>query len=546
MLRRKAKRIAGNAQLPAVGLVVLMILSVVCPAVFGQEVQKRQNPPKEEIAQKLETIARQKGIPCVILKTLAFMESSWRQFDESGDCIESSGGARPGLGIMQVYSYDPADAELVEKLKNDMDFNISYGADLLNSKWNMVPQIGDGDRNILENWYFVLWAYSSWTTINNPNNAAALGQVSYQDAFIKKAATEYFPGLVSPVRITPIPSEFFPVDTLPGNDRIWETPEPYTRVDLESESWTMRRIKGNSRIDTVNQIALAGWPEGAQTVVITRDDDFPDALAGVSLAQKNNAPILVTNPKQLDKGVIDVLAALNPQQVIILGGYQAVGKEVEEEIEGVTGGAGGISRIAGADRYETAALIAGQFPAGTSVGLATGMNYPDALTLAAATASMGIPLLLTSPQTLPQVTRDSLRELSPVKIFVAGGKTAVSSQVLQEVSSLTGPGLKDIERFAGDDRYETSAQIASAFFPGIEEIYLATGQDFTDPLAAGALAAKHKSGLLLVSPDGIPGDSLAETFLRQLPGSPNITVIGDETKINKETVERVQDLIRPN
>jgi len=523
-------------------LAILLTILLVLPfPALGVEGQVYQNPPREEIAQKFEKIAKEKNIPGVILKTLAFLESGWRQFDSNGNPLASR-VVKPALGIMQIASYDPNDAELIDKLKYDIDFNISYGADLLNQKWNMVPRIGNGDRNILENWYFAIWAYNNWSVKNNPNNAAASGEIAYQDAFIRKAALEYFPRLVTPVNITPISPELLPIDTLPNKSQVWDTPEPRHPGDWYSQG-SVLRIVGSDRIDTVNQVAINGWTEGTGTVIITRSDDFPDALAGVPLAKQNNAPILITPSLELNQGVISVINTLKPVRVIILGGEKAVSKAVETKLDEVMTWGSEIRRIAGADRYETAVLIAEELPNTGKIALATGADFPDALSLTSAAAGSGIPLLLTSPGELPEITKNMLKQLCPGEIYVAGGETAVSSKVLSEISGLTGIPQANIVRFDGSDRYETSVKIAEKFYPATQDIYLATGRDFADPLAAGALAATKNNCLLLVAPTGFVPDSPAEKYLEKLSDTTNIRVVGSEENITEGTVNRVKQLL---
>lgn len=536
-------------------LAILLVLPTYCVPTLGAGIQSYQNPTLEETARKIEIVARTKGIPSVILKGIAFVETGWRQFDKNGNVVTNNSGARPGLGIMQVTSYDQSDSELVEKLKYDIDFNISYGADLLNAKWDMVPQIGDGDRNKLENWYFALWAYNSWSALNNPNSAAARGKVSYQEKVITKAATEYYSGgVVTPVEITPMSPELFPINTVPKKDQTWETPEPYTLGDLKvgisndpnrgTIIGTIARIAGQDRIDTVNQIALAGWPYGTETVIITRADNFPDALSGVPLAKMYNAPILITDPKELDKGVIKVLNKLKPLQIFILGGETAVSEAVESKLEEVLYWTSDIQRIAGADRFETAVQIAKKFPKEGDVALATGMDFPDALSLASAAAAREIPLLLVSAKGLPAVTKEMLQELLPRALYIAGGETAISAKVVEEISQTSGLSLENIKRFSGNNRYETSVKIAEDFYPRTEEIYLATGQDFADPLAAGALAATRNSCLLMVSPQGFAIESPTEAYIKKMPPSTNVKIIGGENCITEDTVTQVKYLLK--
>ncbi|RNC63044.1 MAG: N-acetylmuramoyl-L-alanine amidase LytC [Candidatus Dichloromethanomonas elyunquensis] len=534
-------------------LALLLALPFYSIPAYGGEIQGYQNPSPEEIARKIEIVARIKGIPGVILKTVAFVETGWRQFDNSGNVVMSR-SSHPGLGIMQVTSYNSSDKDLVNKLKYDIDFNIAAGADILNTKWDMVPQIGDGDRNKLENWYFALWAYNSWSTVNNPNNAAAQGRLAYQDKIIKNAAAEYYSGAVTPVKITPVPPELLPAGTLPKSSQTWKTPEPFTLGDLKvgtgdglnrgTALGTVTRISGANRIDTVNQIALTGWPHGADTVIITRADNFPDALAGVPLAAKNNAPILVTNPNELDEGVIQVLKTLKPLKAIILGGETAVSRDVEKKLSEVLYWTKDIRRIAGADRYETAALIAKDFPKESNIALATGMDFPDALSLASAAAANSMPLLITDAEKLPEATRKTAEELLPRGLYIAGGDSAISSRVIADMSESSGISSDSIIRITGSNRYETSEKIAETFYPRTEELYIATGQDFADPLAAGALAAAKKACLLLVSPQGFAINSPTETYLKNLQPSTNVKIIGGEDKISKDTETQIKYLLK--
>lgn len=536
-------------------LVVFLVIVLVLPiSSKASEIQSYQNPSYVEIARKLEIIAKSKNIPSVILKAVAFTETGWRQFDKNGNVVTNPYGPRPGLGIMQVTSYNASDTALVNKLKYDIDFNIAYGADLLNAKWSVVPQIGDGDRNKLENWYFALWAYNGWATVNNPNNAAARGRLAYQDLIIKRIATEYLSGVVTPVQITPIPAHLIPLGTLPSRDRTWETPEPYTLGDLRvggvddasrgEGQGTLNRIAGSNRVDTVNQIALAGYPHGTETVIITRSDDFPDALAGVPLAKKHAAPILITDPNELELGVIETLNTLKPTTAIILGGEGAISQTVETQLREILPWTDDIQRIAGEDRFETAALIAQQFSPEGNIAIATGMDFPDALSMASAAASTNIPLLLIAKDKVPEITIQAMQELQPTGIYLAGGENSISPQAVEQLSQVSGIAAEQIIRLQGNNRYETSVQIAERFYPEAGGIYFATGQDFTDPLAGGALAASKNGCLLLVPPAGFSIGSPIENYLVKQPPSTDATIIGGQSTINDNIVLQIKYLLR--
>jgi spore germination protein YaaH len=90
-----------------------------------------------------------------------------------------------------------------------------------------------------------------------------------------------------------------------------------------------------------------------------------------------------------------------------------------------------VSRLAGPDRYATAAAIsAATFDPGVPVVyLATGLNFPDALAGAAAAGATGGPLLLATRDSLPPATAAELARLKPARIVVLGATGVVGTSV---------------------------------------------------------------------------------------------------------------------
>ena len=160
------------------------------------------------------------------------------------------------------------------------------------------------------------------------------------------------------------------------------------------------------------------------------------------------------------------------------------------------------TRVGGADRYQTAVELSKHaFPGDGAVGvpvayLATGANYPDALAAAAATQGDG-PVLLVPGTSIPDEVLEELKRLAPLKLEVVGGSAIVSDAVMQQASDATGVTA---ERRSGDDRYETAAVLsANTFRDGASVVYVATGQNFPDALAAGAAAAQLGGPVLLTA-----------------------------------------------
>ncbi|NLI92274.1 MAG: transglycosylase SLT domain-containing protein [Peptococcaceae bacterium] len=532
--------------------IVILMVSLIIPG-FPEKVNAAQNPSPEEIVRIFDQVAQEKQVPAEILKAIAYHESGWRQWDSKGNVVANYASAKPYLGIMQVGAYDASDTATISKLKSDIAFNIAYGADVLLSKWDMTPRIGDGDKSKLENWYFAIWAYNTWSTRNNPNNAASSGRVAYQDAILKLIGTEYYEGVVTPVHITPVSKTLIPAGTLPSKNVTWKTPEPVhyagfatagmptlTKSEQDAILASVPRIAGSDRIDTALKIADQGWPNGCETVIIAKADDFPDALAGVALAKQQNAPILLTPQDSLDQRVEESLLRLKPLKVIILGGNNAISAAVERKIKDVLSWTQNIERIAGEDRFETAALIAQRFPIDRGIAITTGYNFPDALSLASASAAQGYPLLLAGKDNLSSSAEKVLRALCPRQVYIAGGEGAVSQELLSKIKEVAGLSDDQIKRFAGDDRYETSTLIVKALFPETQKIFLATGQTFPDALAGAALAANRNIPMLLVSPQGPQKGSSTEEYLKSLTNKIDLQVFGGKEAISDQGIIKIK------
>jgi putative cell wall-binding protein len=157
-----------------------------------------------------------------------------------------------------------------------------------------------------------------------------------------------------------------------------------------------------------------------------------------------------------------------------------------------------VSRVAGADRFATSvAASAKEFPHGTStVLIASGLNYPDALAAAPAAAKAHGALLLTAPTSLPASVRAELKRLKPKAVYLIGGTGAIGAGVAAQVKAAT--GVTPV-RVAGADRYATSAAIAAKFFPSSSAgVFVATGLGFPDALSAASAAAGKGAPVLLV------------------------------------------------
>jgi putative cell wall-binding protein len=171
-------------------------------------------------------------------------------------------------------------------------------------------------------------------------------------------------------------------------------------VDTETEApveplTNVQRFAGNTRYETAVEISNKNWVD-AGSVVLARGDDFPDALAGAVLAKSSavNGPLLLNDPGKLRSEVLAELKNLRTSKVYVLGGKGAISETVVQELNsnGIS-----VTRVDGANRYDTAAKIAKTaMSSSTKAYLVSGSNYADALSISSYAAASNIPLLLTA------------------------------------------------------------------------------------------------------------------------------------------------------
>jgi len=302
------------------------------------------------------------------------------------------------------------------------------------------------------------------------------------------------------------------------------------------------RIFGSNRYTTAVEVSQAGWPDGAGTVLLARGDNFPDSLAGVSLAYQLNAPILLTPTASLNSATKQEIVRLGVGRVIILGGTGAVSTAVETELLAMAT-VDTVDRLGGANRYETAKLIAEELDKGADFDtafLAFGHGFPDALAAASYGAMKGYPILLTGRDSLPQATKAALDSLSSIqKVVIVGGEAVISDAVRVELQNR---GLT-VARVMGANRYQTALELAKTYLPVMtEEVFIATGLNFPDALAGGVLAAKRYSGVLLVRGDRATLPESVEVFLTGRVIT-RATILGGTSAVSEGIEARLLELL---
>lgn len=296
------------------------------------------------------------------------------------------------------------------------------------------------------------------------------------------------------------------------------TPNTPTTPTSQPVEMSITRLAGMRAQDTAIKISKEGWADNSSPLVLlARVDRFQDALAAAPLAKNLKAPLLLTAPNQLDSAVLQEIKRLGGAKVYVIGGEGAIKKTVSDTLSGanIT-----VKRIYGSTAADTAVEIAREIGPSNRVILASSTSFPDALSASAPAAAQGIPILLTEQGTLPESTKQLLKEFQVTKTIIVGGKFAISAAFDSKGGALESYGPL---RLAGNTKYDTMLQIVKYFNQDPTTLIMATGENFPDGLSGGAFAALSGSPMLLVPTTGLNADT--QTFLNSLSGKTTKTYI---------------------
>ena len=259
----------------------------------------------------------------------------------------------------------------------------------------------------------------------------------------------------------------------------------------DSDYHNVVRVLGSDRFDTAFRTAdllkELGSIQKFRTIVVASGMDFADALSGSYLANRKNAPILLTSTRdqEVRKVVEYIRSNLIPGgTVYLLGGRNAVPASLEGSLNGFR-----VKRLAGDNRFETnLAILKEAGVEDRDVLICTGRGFADGLSASA----VNRPVLLVD-KALTDSQKAFLQSLGgDNKLYIIGGTGAVNSEI---EAALAGYG--PTERIEGENRFVTSVNIARKFFPDADTAVLAYAYNFPDGLSGGALAFSLDAPLLL-------------------------------------------------
>jgi putative cell wall-binding protein len=302
-----------------------------------------------------------------------------------------------------------------------------------------------------------------------------------------------------------------------------------------SASVVSNRIFGTTRVQTSVAVANAGWTQ-SDYAVIAYAWDFPDAVSAAPLAYKYKAPILLSDKGSLNEETSSELSSLNVKHVFIVGGTGVISTKVENQIEakGID-----VQRLYGINRYATSVAIARQIGNNGSVVITNGLNPYEAMSISPIAAKLGMPIILTARNNVPDVVKNYIQNNGVTQTYVLGKADGTAEDDGVANSSI----FPNPVRITGANLYERNVNIIKMFSSDLNfsKIYLATGKSFADALAGSALAATTSSPIIFVD-NNMP--QVTQNFISSEANSvTNVCVLGGTGAISDATVQQVQTLL---
>jgi len=340
-----------------------------------------------------------------------------------------------------------------------------------------------------------------------------------------------------------------------------------------------RRVAGATRITSAVEVTSLmydntnnpsyGYGYGPNKILIANGYSPWDALAGGAAAATSlddGSVLLLTHPDYLPEETYDEVVRLTESQywddsadieVFVLGGPAAVDDDVVEDLKSVPG-VTNVERIAGANRFETAAEIATLTAdidgVSSTAFVVSGYSWADAIAAAPVAGYNASPVLMTMADDVPDVTMDWIADNAITSVVVVGGTAVVGEDALDELQ--TALGEANVEVLAGATRYETARLVAQY---GVDEYgmrdtvcQLVSGEAFPDALASAAMSAMTEAPTLLTKPsalhDEVVGffeDSGSIGYNYNLDDTNEgwgCWVIGGESAVSASTYEDFRDL----
>lgn len=190
-----------------------------------------------------------------------------------------------------------------------------------------------------------------------------------------------------------------------------------------------------------------------------------------------------------------------------------------------------VTKLAGSNRYATAALVSKQcFPSiSNTVILAAGDSYADSLVSAPLANAFNAPVLLTYKDMLPDATVKEMSRLGAAKAYLIGGEGVISKKVEDQLKAKGITPLRIHSSYV-PDRYGTAVYVSAnmdiARGKAPTDVFIAYANGYADTLAVSSIAAMKNAPILYINGSGLL-DGSTKYYLDSIKGTlKNIYIIG--------------------
>lgn len=334
------------------------------------------------------------------------------------------------------------------------------------------------------------------------------------------------------------------------------SPSPQT-AEYPYES-RLNRIAGADRVSTSLALHAASGTSG-DAMVLTTGRLAPDALSSAALVGARGATVLLTVSSPVEPAVISAIKASPRKTLYVVGGGVKLSAAQRAELQqvGVT-----ITDLAGSDRFDTAGRVAARAAQENAsviahtkvldvflVDATSDPNIPDAIAAGPAVANAHGVILFTRANTIPAPTQKALSDLGrtvtqqggKLRLWGIGGgaATAVTTQAAHADAAWKG-AVSEVKTIVGQNRFQTSTQLAQNFFPSAGGYLVASGMVFADGLAGSGYAHANHQAILLSRPATL--DSSLQSFVQAHPQA-SYTIVGGAGAVSRGVANQIGALL---
>ena len=314
------------------------------------------------------------------------------------------------------------------------------------------------------------------------------------------------------------------------------TAEGYTKEGAEFINTMRAAIGGTSVVKNGVKYNLQLTNAGTAKVETIKNDKAAvykldlvlDVTKAVANAETEEVTITITSDVQKDLATI--LAAIKGSNDVV-------------DVDGK------LNKLVGDTRFETAIEVSKEQYAdkNTTVTGKTNANavilvgeeaIVDGLAAAPLAAEKKAPILLTKKDVVPAETMNEIKRLveDGKTIYLVGGEHNISkdveAQLIEEMNA-------NIVRLAGEDRFETSLEIAEELTTSTTEAFVVGGDGLADAMSIASIAANKKAPIIVTAEDKLSRD--AKDFLLD-SRKDDVTVVGGEARVSTQVLKDIKDI----